>query len=137
MNISNLGAKVTYTDNIDKDFIPTNLGIGGMLRIDFDDYNTLAFFVWMSINCWYLLHGQLKIRSGCQQNNIADWREKTLFQGVFGSFGDAQAGFSEELKEFYYSIGLEYVYSKQFAVRQVITMKMRWKERSSYHRSGH
>ena len=28
MNISNIGAKVSYTETIDKDFIPTNLRIG-------------------------------------------------------------------------------------------------------------
>lgn len=117
MNISNLGAKVTYTDNNDKDFIPTNLGLGGMLRIDFDDYNTLAFC--LDVNK-LLVPSPWSIENpkwDANNNDIADWREKTLFQGVFGSFNDAQAGFSEELKEFYYSIGLEYLYSKQFAVR--------------------
>lgn len=117
MNISNLGAKVTYTDNNDKDFIPTNLGIGGLLRIDFDDYNSLSFC--LDINK-LLVPSPWSIENpawDANDNDIADWREKTLFEGVFGSFGDAQAGFSEELKEFYYSIGTEYLYNKQFAVR--------------------
>ncbi len=116
-NLSNLGAKVTYTDNADRDFIPTNLGIGGMLRIDFDDYNTLAFVA--DIN-------KLMVPSPASisnpewdknKDNVADWRQKSLFDGVFGSFADAQGGFSEELKEFYYSVGAEYIYNKQFAAR--------------------
>lgn len=117
MNISNLGAKVTYTDNNDRDFIPTNLGIGGLLRIDFDDYNSLSMC--LDINK-LLVPSPWSIENpnwDANNNNLADWREKTLFQGVFGSFNDAQDGFSEELKEFYYSVGLEYLYNKQFAVR--------------------
>jgi len=50
-------------------------------------------------------------------NGIADYREKGLFSGIFGSFGDAQGGFSEELKEWSISFGMEYWYNKQFAVR--------------------
>jgi hypothetical protein len=116
-NISNLGAKVTYTDNADRDFIPTNLGIGGMLRIDFDDYNTLGFVV--DINK-LLVPSPASISNPEWDKNkdgSADWRQKSLFEGVFGSFGDAQGGFSEELKEFYYSVGAEYIYNKQFAAR--------------------
>ena len=33
------------------------------------------------------------------------------------SFGDADGGFSEELKEYMVSIGAEYWYNKQFALR--------------------
>jgi hypothetical protein len=118
MNLSNLGAKVTYTDNADRDFIPTNLGIGGMLGIDFDDYNSLSFV--LDVN--KLLTPSPHSTSNpdwdlSPKNAIPDWKEKTLFQGVFGSFGDAQGGFSEELRELYYSAGVEYVYDKQFAVR--------------------
>ena len=50
-------------------------------------------------------------------NGIADYREKALFDGAFGSFSDAQGGFGEELKEFAMSFGTEYWYDKQFAVR--------------------
>ena len=43
LNISNIGAKVSYTETIDKDFIPTNLRIGSSLSTELDDYNSLAF----------------------------------------------------------------------------------------------
>ena len=36
---------------------------------------------------------------------------------MFGSFGDAPGGVSEELQELMYSFGVEYWYNKQFAVR--------------------
>ncbi|GAL80933.1 hypothetical protein JCM19274_1559 [Algibacter lectus] len=37
--------------------------------------------------------------------------------GMFQSFGDAPGGFSEEIKEFTYSLGAEYVYQDSFAFR--------------------
>ena len=38
-------------------------------------------------------------------------------QGMFQSFGDAPGGFSEELKEFTWSLGAEYRYQDAFAFR--------------------
>jgi len=38
-------------------------------------------------------------------------------EGIFYSFSDAPGGFSEELHEIMYSVGIEYWYMKQFAVR--------------------
>ena len=43
LNISNIGAKVSYTETIDKDFIPTNLRIGSSLSTNIDEYNQFAF----------------------------------------------------------------------------------------------
>jgi hypothetical protein len=40
-----------------------------------------------------------------------------LVNGMFTSFADAPGGFKEELKEINYSIGIEYWYDNQFAVR--------------------
>jgi hypothetical protein len=51
------------------------------------------------------------------ESGFPDYREKSLFSGIFGSFADAQGGFSEELKEVSVSFGAEYWYDNQFAVR--------------------
>jgi hypothetical protein len=51
------------------------------------------------------------------ENNIADYREKSLFSGILGSFADAQGGFREEIREVSISVGAEYWYDKQFAFR--------------------
>ncbi|MBO3117307.1 type IX secretion system outer membrane channel protein PorV [Winogradskyella sp. DF17] len=40
-----------------------------------------------------------------------------FMKGVFQSFGDAPGGFSEELREFTWAIGAEYVYNDSFAFR--------------------
>ena len=38
-------------------------------------------------------------------------------EGIFKSFNDAPDGMSEELKEFTYSVGAEYLYQDSFALR--------------------
>ncbi len=43
MNISNIGAKMAYTDNADRDFIPTNLRLGSALNVNIDEYNEFTF----------------------------------------------------------------------------------------------
>ena len=41
----------------------------------------------------------------------------SIVSGIFQSFGDAPGGFQEEMREINYSIGSEYWYNDQFAVR--------------------
>ena len=43
--------------------------------------------------------------------------DRSVPAGIFGSFGDAPGGFSEELKEVSISAGAEYWYNQQFALR--------------------
>ena len=45
------------------------------------------------------------------------YRNKSVISSWFSSFGDAPGGFSEELKEFQISVGAEYWYNNQFALR--------------------
>lgn len=127
--ITNLGSKVSYTDQADvQDFLPANLGFGAGLLMNFDKYNTMSFH--MEFNKLLVpspISKTIKNEDGsvspnpdydcCPENGIADYREKSLFSGVFGSFTDAQGGFSEEIKEMAFSFGTEYWYDKQFAVR--------------------
>ncbi|MFT6334690.1 MAG: hypothetical protein ACI86M_000237 [Saprospiraceae bacterium] len=126
--ITNLGSKVSYTDQADvQDFLPANLGFGAGLLMNFDKYNTMSFHV--ELNKLLVPSPQSKtiqLQDGSvvdnpdydvNENEIADYREKSLFSGVLGSFGDAQGGFSEEIKEMAISFGTEYWYDKQFSVR--------------------
>ncbi|NNE33002.1 MAG: type IX secretion system outer membrane channel protein PorV [Winogradskyella sp.] len=46
-----------------------------------------------------------------QDNNVS------FINGVFQSFGDAPGGFSEELREFTWALGAEYLYQDSFALR--------------------
>lgn len=120
MNVSNLGAKVTYTDNATRDFLPTNLGIGGSLYLEFDEYNTITFLLDMNklLTPTPISPTIIDANGNDVENpDYEDYRTKSLFEGVFGSFTDAQGGGSEELSEVAFSTGAEYWYDKQFAVR--------------------
>ena len=120
LNISNMGSKISYTKNSDKDFIPINLRLGGAYTIDFDDYNSLTFAA--DVNkmlvptppIYYLdsvdINGDPVIEFGMDPNVAVP-------VGIFQSFYDAPLGFQEELNEFTFSLGAEYWYAKQFAIR--------------------
>ena len=50
-------------------------------------------------------------------NSQDDYYNESFVSGVFSSFGDAPDGFGEELKEFTWALGAEYLYQDSFAFR--------------------
>jgi hypothetical protein len=48
---------------------------------------------------------------------MVEYRNKSVVSSWFTSFADAPGGFSEELKEFQFSVGTEFWYMNQFALR--------------------
>ena len=113
--VSNLGTKISYTKSINKDFIPSNLGLGAAWNLQIDEFNSITFAADMH---------KLLVPTPCQGldcdtdgNKIPDYKEQSMFKGVLSSFGDAPDGFSEELRELMFSMGVEYWYDQQFAVR--------------------
>ena len=125
--ITNLGAKVSYSNSRFRDFLPSNLGIGATYSMNLDEYNSLSFS--LDLNKLLVPTSIPALQQNgtgtpgphpdydTDGNGIADFREKGTFPGIIGSFSDAPGGFSEELKEINYSFGIEYWYDKQFAVR--------------------
>lgn len=111
--INNLGNKVNY--NRTADFLPTNLGLGLGWSYNLDEFNQLNFA--FDINKLLVPTPQPLDTADVDRNGIADWKDISPVEGIFKSFGDAPGGASEELKELMYSIGVEYWYDKQFAVR--------------------
>lgn len=111
-SISNIGNKITYTSNIEKDFIPTNLGLGVCYGINIDDYNRIAFS--MDFNKLLVPTPDTVDADG---DGIRDYKEESTVSGIFNSFSDAPNGFSEEVNEINVSTGVEYWYNKQFAAR--------------------
>ncbi|TXD51289.1 MULTISPECIES: type IX secretion system outer membrane channel protein PorV [unclassified Polaribacter] len=103
-NISNIGPKVSYTPG-EEDFIPTNLKFGGGFDFILDDYNIISTNVEFT-----------KLLVPTPQPDGSD-EDKGFIQGIFGSFGDAPGGFSEELSEVTYALGAEYLYNNAFALR--------------------
>ena len=113
-NISNIGNKITYTTEANRDFIPVNLRLGTFWNTQIDEYNEIGFGV--DFNKLLVPTPQYTYDSlGNMDGRVID--DGPLIQGMLSSFGDAPGGFREELKEFTYSIGLEYWYAKQFALR--------------------
>jgi hypothetical protein len=112
-NISNIGNKISYTQTTDGDFIPINLRLGTALEADIDDYNSISFAVDMN----KLLVPTPPLRD--QSNSVLFGKEDQVgvVSGIFQSFGDAPGGIKEELREINYSIGSEYWYANQFAIR--------------------
>ncbi len=117
--VTNMGAKVTYTNDLTKDYLPGNLGIGAAWKIDFDEYNT--FTIAADINKLLVptpVPFQDTLRYDIDpKNGTPDYKEKSFFGAALGSFSDASGGVSEEFMELYYSLGFEYWYDNQFAVR--------------------
>lgn len=117
-NISNIGTKISIDDGENHYFLPTNLRLGGSLTYPLDDYNTLAFNV--DINKLLVPTPPIKEDGQTDEEHlqkVRDYREGSSIAGIFKSFGDAPGGFSEELKEITWSVGMEYTYNDQFSVR--------------------
>ncbi len=122
-NIQNLGPKISY-DNTEfsNNFLPANLKVGTGFDFILDDYNKVA----LNVEFNKLLvptpqdpdlnqDGTITAEERAQNND--NYRSIGWFSGVSQSFTDAPGGFSEELKEFTYSVGAEYLYQDSFTMR--------------------
>jgi hypothetical protein len=143
-NFQNMGPKISYDDGGSQDnanFLPAQMRIGGGYDFILDDFNKVT----VSVEFDKLLvptplsadlNGDGSVDSAPTQienpdvtpnnfytelqirdlNNTA-YNKINWVSGMFQSFGDAPGGFSEELKEFTYSIATEYLYQDSFAFR--------------------
>ncbi len=124
-HMSNIGQKITYTDEESEDFIPGNLRLGTAFKTNIDADNTIT----LAIDANKLMvptppiyerddlgnfvlnpDGSYRIESG-------EDPDRPFLSGTFGSFSDAPNGFSEEIKEITLSFGAEYWYRELFAFR--------------------
>ncbi len=112
VHISNLGAKLSYSDdNNTKEFLPANLRIGGRYTNKIDQYNKIG--VLLDLN-------KLLVPTPPLRDDVDSWaayKNIGVMQGVFQSFADAPGGFSEELQEVQLSVGAEYWYAETFVAR--------------------
>tara|TARA_B100001778_G_C18573101_1_gene623567 strand:- start:422 stop:1672 length:1251 start_codon:yes stop_codon:yes gene_type:complete len=140
MIIQNLGPKIKYDESGDETFLPTNLRLGGGFDFLLDQYNKVS----LTAEITKLLVPTPPIMgreynftdingNGIYDEGIDELGELTssdyviyqgqdnqdvnFLSGVFQSFSDAPGGFSEELKEFTWALGAEYVYDDSFALR--------------------
>jgi len=126
LNLSNIGAKISYTDDANKDFIPINMKLGQSLAFVLDDYNSIALVT--DINKLLVptppiyktdKSGNPEIDPITNEQVIESGKNPNVgvMSGIMQSFYDAPGGMSEELREYNISVGTEYWYNKQFAIR--------------------
>lgn len=123
-NFQNMGPKMSYdNDDINANFLPANMKLGGGFDFILDEYNKIAVNVEVSKLLVPTpqnptdLNGDGIIDETEKQQNRDDYQSINWFSGMFQSFTDAPGGFSEELKEVTYSLGSEYVYQDAFSFR--------------------
>jgi hypothetical protein len=131
MNISNIGAKMSYTESADRDFIPANLRLGTAYELFVDEYNSLTF----TVDANKLLvptppildqESGTEIVSGYDDNiGVATALVQSFYDapGVVDFNDDGtytlQPGsvLREELREYNLGGGMEYNYNDVFAFR--------------------
>lgn len=114
-NISNIGNKISYTETSTRDFIPINLRLGTALNADLDEYNKISFA--FDINKLLVPTPPIYNDSIADQIDFGKDPNVSVVSGIFQSFGDAPGGFNEEMREINFSLGTEYWYNNQFAIR--------------------
>jgi len=131
-SISNIGAKMAYTNSSQRDFIPINLRTGYAFKFGLDEYNTFSFT--QDFN-------KLLVPSAGGSTQVS------LLNGMFGSFGDATgfynedstkefSGFQEEIMEISIATGLEYWYNNLFAIRAGYFYENKYKGNRKYFTFG-
>ena len=108
LSLANLGPKVQLSVGGEKSFIPTNMRLGAGFDFILDDTSVVK----ASLETTKLLVPTPKENDNGNFHNDTDF-----FTGMIQSFGDAPGGFSEEMKEFTWSAGAEYVFDETFAFR--------------------
>ena len=123
--MQNIGAKLSYSNESNKDFIPTNFRVGYAWKFNLDPFNHIT---------WALDFNKLMVPTPPVYETNPDGSlmldsegnpiiargkdpNRSLISGMFGSFADAPDGFSEEMQEIMIGTGLEYWYNDIFAAR--------------------
>ena len=138
--IQNIGPKFKYDEGGVENFQPTTLRLGGGFDFILDEYNTIS----VTTEVTKLLvptppiYGTEYNYTDENGNGVYDEDVDTLgdqisttngviydgksndvgfMKGMFQSFGDAPGGFKEEMQEFTWALGAEYMYQDSFGFR--------------------
>lgn len=123
--IKDIGNKITYSNDEQKEFIPTTLKFGGAYTLKLDPYNSLTFALdfnklMVPTPPVYVVDDNGRViydQNDKPQIARGQDPDRALLSGMFGSFTDAPDGASEELREIMIGGGLEYWYRDLFALR--------------------
>lgn len=127
VSLTNMGTPVSYTVDADKTPIPTNLRLGGRFTYNIDEYNTIAIHTDLN-KLLVPTPAVWTTDSATNEEVVLRGKEApgSVVLGMFQSFYDAPgeprsdgtySAFAEEFHEIAYSLGVEYWYRNQFAIR--------------------
>ena len=118
-NVSNIGSKISFGGDEHSEFIPTNMRLGASLMIPVDEYNrfTIAADANKLLVPTYPKQKEEETSQEYQDRLEKEYFDVSSISGMFKSFNDAPNGFKEELEEIQWSVGAEYTYHDQFAIR--------------------
>ena len=133
VNFSNIGSKISYNQGSTKEFLPANLRLGTTYKTVLNDSSSIA--ISLDINKLMVPTPNYRVDDTgnvVQDNNL----NQSVISSVFGSFTDAPGGMKEELQEVTISLGAEYWYKKQFAVRGGYFNESQYKGNRKYFTAG-
>lgn len=123
--LTNVGTKLYYYHPDTADFIPINLGVAQALRATYKEKHVFTLHVQLdkllvptppvyeidpATGAPRIVNGQYVVLAGKDPN-------RSVIDGMLGSFNDAPGGRREELREVNVNFGLEYDYNSTFKVR--------------------
>ncbi|MFW5804898.1 MAG: type IX secretion system outer membrane channel protein PorV [Bacteroidales bacterium] len=153
VSISNIGAKMSYSDNEIRDFIPTNFRTGVYYQLEIDEYNKIGVAVDMNK---LLVPTPPKYETFTDGDTLPDGSISNttqtipvagnenpegisvagaLFQSWYDAPGPANnynSVFAEEFAEISWSFGAEYWYSERFALRAGYFLEHQYKGARKY-----
>ncbi len=153
LNLTNMGNKVSYTETQEKNFLPINMRLGGALTVELDDYNTMTFIadlnkLMVPTPPEYLTDSSNKPVLDDNGNQLIAFGKDPdvpVPLGMIRSFWDApgviredgsRSVFLEEMHEITYSLGMEYWYREQFAIRAGYFHENQYKGNRKYFTTG-
>lgn len=115
LTLKNVGGKVSYDNGLTKQFLPTNLSLGTGLELNVSSEHHLMASLELSkllVPTPPLLNSTMSPRERLAAEQR--YREQSSWSGLIRSWGDAPGGFSEELQEIRWGLGVEYSYADRF-----------------------
>lgn len=109
--LSNLGSKITYTET-ERDFLPSQLGIGAAYTRQVDMYSKFTFGVDLQKSTTPAPIEKIVVTGGDTTYRWDRQNNKSVIDGFFSSFAKAPPGYGTSV-----SLGAEYWYQNQFAAR--------------------
>ena len=128
VNFANMGTPISYTADAANVPIPTTLRLGGRFEYELDDYNTMTLMLDMN-KLMVPTPPEYAIDTTTGDQVVIRGKEtpESVVLGMMQSFWDApginyddgsySSRLVEELAEIMYSVGVEYWYREQFAIR--------------------